>query len=113
ALARMRGCGGEKVNHVGVDLLERRQRETPSVERGLQEVAVFRDVFARVPFHEAEIEHRLASELADAAGPRAESVDQPGEFAKGSELKDLQAAGTAQDPRRRERKRAREAAFAV
>ena len=91
-LARMSGCVGEKVNHVGVDLLQRRKREISSVERGLQEAAVFSDVCARVPIHEAEIKHRLTIEKADAAGPRAESVDEPGQLAKRRKLQDLQAA---------------------
>jgi len=94
ALARKRGRGGEQADRVGVDLLQRLERKLFRAECGLQEAAVFGDVFARVPFHEAEIELRLAIEWADATGPRAETVDQPGEFAKWSELQHLQTAGT-------------------
>ncbi len=53
ALACVTGRRGEEVDHVGVDLLERREREIFSAERGLQEAAVLGDIFARVPFHEA------------------------------------------------------------
>ncbi len=108
----MRGRGGEQVNRVGVDLFERREREILGAERGLQQAAIFSDVFARVPFHEAEIQDRLALEKADAAGPRAESMHQPGEFAEGRELENFQAAGTVHDPGRREKQRARNSAFA-
>jgi len=86
ALACVTGRRGEEVDHVGVDLLERREREIFSAERGLQEAAVLGDVFTRIPFHEAEIEDLLGIEWADAAGPSTESVDQPGEFAEGREL---------------------------
>ena len=90
------GTAEKQVDRVGVDLFERHEREIFGVERGLQEAAVFGYVFARIPFHEAEIEDAPAFEKADAAGPRAESMDEPGEFAEGRELQDLQAAGTAQ-----------------
>lgn len=86
ALAGVSRRGGEKVNHVGVDLLERHEREIFGAERGLQEAAVCGDIFARVPFHEAEIQDLATFELADAAGPRAEAVDEPGEFAEWREL---------------------------
>ena len=112
AFARVGRRGGEHVNRVRVDLLERHEREIFGAERGLQEAAVFGDVFARVPFHEAEIENLPGIELADAAGARAECVDKPGELAEGREPKNLQAAGTAQDPRRRERQRVRNIAVA-
>ncbi len=98
ALARISGCVGEKVNHVGVDLFERRESEIFGTERGLQEPAIFGDVFARVPFHEAEIENWPAIERTDAAGPRAESVDEPREFAEWRELQDFQAARTMHNP---------------
>jgi len=78
----------------------------------LKKAAVFGDVFPRIPFHEAEIEHRLATEKADAAGPRTESVDEPREFTEWRELQDLQATGTAHNPGRRETQRARGSAFA-
>jgi hypothetical protein len=39
-------------------------------------------------------------------------VDQPGEFAEGRELEDLQAARTVHKPGRRETQRARGVAFA-
>lgn len=51
--------------------------------------AVFEDIFAGVPFREAEVEdllyfflrdRRAVDQRADAAGPRAEAVDQPGEL---------------------------------
>jgi len=100
AFARAGGGGGEKMNHVGMDLFELGEGEILGAECGLQEAAVFGDIFARVPFHETEIQNLPATELADAAGSRAESVDEPGKFAQGRELQDLHAAGTAQNPER-------------
>ena len=57
ALAGVSGRGGEKMYHVGVDLLERREGEVFGVESRLQEAAVFGDILACVPIHEAEIEN--------------------------------------------------------
>jgi hypothetical protein len=85
-LARVRGRGVEKMNRVGVNLLERCERESLGGESSLQQAAVLGDVFARVPFHETEIQNLLAIESADAAGTRAESMHQPGKFAQGREL---------------------------
>jgi hypothetical protein len=112
AFARVARRGGEKVNYVGVDLLERCERGTFRAKRGLQEAAIFSDIFGRIPFHEAEIENLPAIEKADATGPRAESVDEPREFKERRELQDLQAAGTAHHPGRQETQGARDGAFA-
>ena len=55
----------------------------------METVAIFEDVFAGVPFREAEVEdlldffmrdRRAPDQRADAAGTRAETVDQPGKF---------------------------------
>ena len=67
-------------------------------ERRLEAAAVFQDVFASVPIGETEIQNFLAVERADAAGCGAEAVDEPGEFGKGGDLEDLEAAGFAGDP---------------
>ena len=112
AFARVARRAGEKVNHVGVNLLEQCEREVFGGERGLQEAAVFSDIFARIPFHEAEIENLPAIELADAAGPRAESVDEPREFTEWRELQDLQAVRMMHYPGRRKTQPARSSAFA-
>jgi len=112
ALAGERGRGAEQADRVGVDLFERREREIFGAECSLQKAAILGDVFARVPFHEAEIQHRLAIKNADAAWARAETVDEPREFAEWRELQDFQAAGTVHDPGRREKQRAPSSAFA-
>jgi hypothetical protein len=74
----LRGMGGgrlrENANHVRVDLLERNEFKIGSAERGLKEAAIFEDVFARVPFQEAEIEDFFRFKRAYAAGARAEAV---------------------------------------
>ncbi len=113
ALAGVRGRGGEKVDSVGVNLLERRERERFSAQGGLPELAILGDVFACVPLHEAKIQNLLAFEGTDPAGTRAESVDEPGKFAEGRELKNLQAAGMAHHPGSQKKKRGLDGAFAV
>jgi len=113
ALAWVCGRGVKKVYRVRVNLLERREGKFLSAERGLQKEAILCDIFARVPFHEAEIEDGLAIKNADAAGARAETVDKPRKFVECRELEDLQAAGTAHGPRRGKPQRARHIAFAV
>ncbi len=100
-LARLRGRGAEKMDRVGMNLLERCERESFRAEGGLQKAAILGDFLACVPFHESKIQNMLAVEQADAAGPCAESVDEPGKFAQRRDLKDLQTAGTVQHPGRR------------
>ncbi len=48
--ARFGGCGVEKVDDVGMDLLERNEFEVRCAEGGLEAAAVFEDVFLGVPF---------------------------------------------------------------
>jgi hypothetical protein len=50
ASARFGGCGVEKMDDIGMDLLERDEVEVRRAERGLEEAAVFEDVFLGVPF---------------------------------------------------------------
>jgi hypothetical protein len=66
----------------------------------LKEAAIFEDVFAGVPFHEAKIEDFFGFEGAYAARAGAEAVNKPGELAKGAEFENLQAAELAKMPRR-------------
>jgi hypothetical protein len=75
ALAGFGRGGFEKMDHVRMDLLERNEFEVRRAEGGLEAAAVFEDVFARVPFGEAEIQHLLAISRADAAGAGAEAVN--------------------------------------
>jgi len=95
------GCGpGEHANCVRVDLLQRNESKIGSTESGLKEAAIFKDVFAGVPFHEAEIEDFFGFEGAHAAGAGAEPVDEPRKFEEWGELKNLKAARLSQAPRR-------------
>jgi len=61
-------------------------------------VAVLDDVFSAVPFGKTEIENFFAPHQADAAGPSAEAVDEPGEFCERGHLEDPNAADFAFDP---------------
>lgn len=79
----------ENANHVRVDLLERNEFETGGAERGLKEAAILKDVFARVPFEEAEIEDFFGFERAYAAGACAEAVQEPGKLLEGAEFENL------------------------
>ena len=96
------GIGGrprEDANDVRVDLLEWNEFEIGGAERGLEAAAIFEDVFAGVPFHEAEIEDFFGFERADSAGSGAEAVNQPRKLEKRDEFENLQAAGLAKAPR--------------
>jgi hypothetical protein len=79
----------EHVNDVRVELFQGDKSKIPCTESRLEKTAIFQDVFAGVPFREAEIENvldffmrdrRVPDQRADAAGPHAETVHQPGKF---------------------------------
>lgn len=79
----------EHVHDVGVKLFQGDERKIRCAESKLKTAAIFQDVFAGVTFGETEIEdlfyfflgdRRAADKGADAAGPRAEAVEQPGQF---------------------------------
>ena len=72
-----------------MDLLQGCQGKVDRAEGRLELLAIGGDVCGRIPFHEAKIKQFFAVEHADTAGASAETVDQPGEFGIGSELKDL------------------------
>ena len=89
---------GEHTNYVRVDLLERDQFEIGGTDGGLKQAAIFEDVFAGVPFHEAEVKNFFGFERANAAGAGAETVDEPGKLAKRGKLENLQTAELAEAP---------------
>ncbi len=81
--------GSERPDDCGVDLFEDDERKFWDAEGGLEFFAIFDDVFASVPFGQAEVEDALAIEMGDAAGSGAEAVEKPGEFLEGVELENL------------------------
>lgn len=83
------GCGLEDVNHVGVDLLQRDEWKIGGAEGGLEAAAVFETVFAGVPVGEAEVEDFFTVEAGHAARPCAETMNEPRQFGKGGDLKEL------------------------
>ena len=101
AFAGFGGRPGENANHVRVDLLQRNELEIGGAERGLEAAAIFDDVFAGVPFHEAEIEDFFGFERADSTRAGAEAVNQPGKLQEWDELEKLQATSLAKAPRGR------------
>ncbi len=100
ALAKVGRQLGKNANHVRMDLLEQDQFETGGAEGGLKQAAIFEDVFAGVPFHEAEVKNFFGFERANAAGAGAETVGEPGKLAKRGEFENLQTAGLAEMPGR-------------
>jgi len=92
ALTGLGGGGVEKVDDIGMDLLERNKLEIGRAEGRLEAAAVFEDVFLGVPFGEAEIENFFAVDRADTAGPSAEAVYEPGESCKCGHLEDSDRA---------------------
>ncbi len=80
ASARFGGRPREHPNYIRVDLLEWNEIELGGTESGLEAAAIFEDVFAGVPFHEAEVEDFFGFERADATRAGAEAVNQPGKL---------------------------------
>ena len=66
----------------------------------MEAAAVVEDVFSAIPFGKAEIENFFAVPMADAAGARAEAVDEPREFCERGDLQDSNTAVLAFDPAR-------------
>ena len=73
--ARLGGHGVEKMDNVGMDLLERDELKIGCAKGGLEKAAVFKDVFFGIPFGETEIENAFAVQLADTAKFGAEAVN--------------------------------------
>ena len=87
----------EHVDDVGVKLFQGDESKIRCAESREETAAVFQNIFADVTFGETEIEDpfcyflgdcRAADQSANAAGPRAETVDQPGEFVERGYLED-------------------------
>ena len=89
AFAGFFGGGGERPDDGGMDLFQIDEREFLSTEGGLEFFAIFDDVFAGVPFGEAEVEDFLSIEIGDAAWGGAETVEKPGEFFEGVEFENF------------------------
>src|SRR5260370_11555649 len=87
AAARFGGCGVEKMNDIGMDLLQRNELEIGRAEGGLEAATVFEDVFFAVPFGKTEIENCFCVQRADAAGAGTKAVDKPWEFCERGNLK--------------------------
>jgi hypothetical protein len=83
-----------------MDLFERNEFEIGSPDGGLEETAIFEDVFPGVPIHKAEIEDFFGFERANTAWAGAEAVDEPGKFEERRKFENLQAAGLAEPPGR-------------
>ena len=89
AFAGLFGGGGERPDDGRMNLFEINERELLRAEGGLEFFAVFEDVFARVPFGEAEVEDFLSIEIGDAAWGGAETVEEPRKFREGVEFEDF------------------------
>ncbi len=81
------------MDDIRVNLFQRNEGEVACDKSRLEATAVFENVFLRVPLPEAKIQYLLATEIAQATGPRAESVHQPGDFSQCGCLKNSQIAG--------------------
>ncbi len=94
------------VNDIGMDLFERSRVKSLAPRADWKKAAIFGNVFARIPFHEAKIENFLSIENACAAGPSAESMNKPGKFAKGVSCRICAPAGKLKCPGCAKRRRA-------
>lgn len=90
--------GVEDLNDVRMDLFYWNQGEIFCIERGLEALAVFEDIFAGVPIGEPKVENFFVMELRCAARAGAEAVDEPREFCKFGRLDDLEATRFFDDP---------------
>jgi hypothetical protein len=84
-----------------MDLFQRNKIEIACANGGLKEAAILEDIFAGVPFHEAEIEDFFGFERTHSAGSSAEAVQKPGKLAEWDEFENLQSAGLTEPPWRR------------
>ena len=93
------GHGIEDLHNIRMGLREGNEREIVCIERRLKEATIFDNKFPRVPFRETEIQHLFAFEIADAARPGAEAVDEPGNFRERRRLQNSNAVGDVLGPR--------------
>jgi len=92
------GHGIEDLYNIRMELPEGNERENVCIERRLKEVTIFENKFPRVPCRETEIQDPFAFESADAARPRAEAVDEPGNFRERRRLQNSNALGDVLGP---------------
>jgi hypothetical protein len=84
-----------------MELAERNQPRLRCAESRLESLAILDHHFAMIPIRETEIQNAFTGfQGACAAGSRAETVDEPGEFPEQREFENLQAANGAQRPGR-------------
>ena len=74
---RFFGDGRNAMGEIGMNLLERSEREILRGKRALESLAVCEDVLAFVPFHKTQIENLRSIESALSADSCAESVNEP------------------------------------
>ncbi len=98
ALAGLGWWSVEKMDDVGMDLLQGDEFHVGGTECGLKATAVFKNVFLGVPFGEAEIEDFLGILSGDVAGLGAETMDEPWEFCEHGNLEDSDALDVALGP---------------
>lgn len=95
---------------VGVDLLQGDERHVCLTEGIHEAVAILVDAVAAVPIGIAEVQNFFSARAArllrfentDAAGARAEAVNEPVEFSERKKFENLQARGGAKAPGRRD-----------
>ncbi len=98
AAARCSGRSIKELNDVRMNLAESAERQAFRAEGGLQAATIFENVFPNVPFRETKIQNLLSAKITHAAGPRAESVNQPGNLGQRGCLENPQAAGLVFGP---------------
>ena len=89
AFAGIRWSLKKSVDHVRVKLFEGNETEIGGTEGGLKFAAILENVFARIPFHETEVEDFFINEGTDAAETGAEPVHEPRQSSKRREFEDL------------------------
>ena len=90
--------GVEKMDDIGMELLERDELELGHAEGGLETAAVFEDIFFGVPLGVAEIEDFFAVLIRNAAGLGAEAMHKPRKSCESGHLEDTNALDVTLGP---------------
>ena len=98
AAAEFGGRSVKQIDNIGMELFERNELEILCSERRLKTAAVFEDVLSGIPFRKPKIQNLFALEIADAAGPSAETMNEPRKLGEPRRLQDSNAPDVAQNP---------------
>src|SRR5947199_207627 len=86
------------MNDIGMNLAEPTKHHVTGVDSRLEAAAVFENIFLPVPPGKTKIQDFFTSKIAYAAGPRAESMNEPGDSCERGGFENAQGAILALPP---------------